>query len=184
MERKVRSVVIPWTETTSSHSRAWIGREADARGRSPHEARSMTRLDPATAAAGAFGVGILLIALTGCAQLDRLVSREHEESFATYADAEAGWVGVGIPDWIPDDATELRNVATFDETVAVMRVTTDEEPVGCTTAERRGLPALAADWSVPTWPDEVLRCGDYEVMPVDDGWLGWFQAREPGQRPE
>lgn len=144
----------------------------------------MTRLDPATTAAGAFGVGILLIAaLTGCAQLDRMVSQQHEESFPTYAAAEEGWVGVDIPAWIPGDATELRNVATFDETVAVMRVVADEEPSGCVTAERRGIPALAAEWSTQEWPDEVLRCGEYEVMPMDDGWLGWFQASEPGQTP-
>lgn len=83
----------------------------------------------------------------------------------------------------PADATDLRNRATFDETVAVVRVVTDTEPDGCSPAERRGLPALSADWSAEKWPDEVLLCGDYEVMPMDDGWLGWFNATESGQTP-
>lgn len=30
---------------------------------------------------------------------------------------------------------------------------------------------------------DVARCGDYEVMAMDDGWLGWFNATEPGETP-
>jgi hypothetical protein len=43
----------------------------------PNEHRNMTRspFDPATAAATAFSGGILLIAVTGCAQLVTLVAK-------------------------------------------------------------------------------------------------------------
>jgi hypothetical protein len=144
----------------------------------------MSRFDSATVAASAFGAGILLITVTGCAQIDNLLSRQHEETFTTYAQAERDWVGVDIPHWIPDDATELRNLATFDETIAVIRVVTDSELAGdCVADERVGIPALDVDWSTQDWPDEVQRCGDYEVIPMDDGWLGWFNATEEGQTP-
>jgi len=146
----------------------------------------MTRssFDPATAAAMAFAAGILLISLTGCSQIANLIARQHEESYATYEAAERDWVGVDLPGWIPEDATGLRNLATNDETVGVIRVISDSPLAGdCTTEERRGIPTLAADWSTQAWPDEVQRCGDYEVMPMDDGWLGWFNATKQGQTP-
>lgn len=145
----------------------------------------MSRLDPASTAATAFAGGIVLIALAGCAQIGDVFSRQHREDFPTYAAAADGWVGVDIPDWIPADATDLHNVATLDETVAVIRVVTESGLAGsCAPAEREGIPQLVADWSTDEWPDEVQRCGDYEVMPMDDGWLGWYQADEPGQKPD
>lgn len=145
---------------------------------------SRSSFDPATTAATAFGAGILLIALAGCAQISDLLTHRHEESFATYQTAARDWVGVDIPQWIPDDATDLRNRATTDETVAIIRVVTDSPLAGeCATADRRGLPALDPEWSTDRWPAQVQRCGDYEVIPMEDGWLGWFNATEPGQTP-
>lgn len=144
----------------------------------------MSRFDSATVATSAFAAGIVLIVLTGCAQMSDVFGKQHREDFPTYAAAADGWVGVGIPDWIPDDATDLRNIATLDETVSVIRVVTEADLAGtCETAPREGIPQLTADWSTDVWPDEVQRCGDYEVMPMDDGWLGWYQADEPGQTP-
>jgi hypothetical protein len=150
----------------------------------------MSRFDSATSAAVAFGAGILLVgALAGCTQIDDLLSRQHREEFPTRAEAAEGWVGVDLPSWIPADATALRNLATFDETVAVIRVVSDEPLAGdCAPGERRGIPSLAEEWTDLGWdengfPDEVERCGDYEVVPTDDGWLGWFNATEPGQTP-
>ena len=145
----------------------------------------MSRLDAANAATAAFAVGAVLIALTGCAQISDVLSNQHREEFATYEEAVDGWVGVDIPAWIPADSTDLRNLATVDETVAVVRVVTDSKlPRTCQLVPREGLPQLAVDWSTQKWPDEVQRCGDYEVMAMDDGWLGWFQADEAGQTPD
>lgn len=144
----------------------------------------MSRLDSATIAASAFAGGLLVLTLVGCSQIADLAHRQHREEFPTYAAAEESWVGVDIPRWIPSDATDLRNLATVDETMAVLRVVSDSPPAGdCAIAERRGIPALSADWSTEEWPDEVVRCGDYEVMAMPDGWLGWFDATEPGQLP-
>jgi hypothetical protein len=142
------------------------------------------RLPFDSANAAAFAGGLLLIGLTGCAQIGNLIAKQHEESFAGYETAEHDWVGVDIPDWIPSDATDLRNLATFDESVSVVRVVTDSGLAeDCATEDRRGIPALAADWSTQEWPAEVQRCGDYEVIPMPDGWLGWFNATEAGQTP-
>ena len=144
----------------------------------------MSRFDSATTAAVAFATGLAVLALTGCAEIHNLVSKQHEEQFATYSAAAEDWKGVDIPGWIPDDATDLRNVATLDETVSVVRVVTSSDLAGsCETTPREGIPQLAVDWSTEEWPLEVQVCGDYEVMPMQDGWLGWFNATEPGQTP-
>lgn len=138
----------------------------------------------ATTALAAMTGAALVLGLTACANIDDLVHQRHQESFPTYAAAAEGWVGVDIPTWIPSDATDLRSVASTDETVSVVRVTTDTPLEGdCTVVDRHGIPAFAVDWSTDAWPDTVWRCGDYEVMSMDDGWLGWFNAAEPGQTP-
>src|SRR3712207_2785195 len=83
------------------------------------------RYDSASVAAIAFAGAALVLALTGCAQLTDLVEKRHEERFDTYAEAADGWVGVGLPGWIPEDATDLRNVATNDETQSLIRVVSE-----------------------------------------------------------
>lgn len=65
---------------------------------------------------------------------------------------------------------------------------TPVSPAECETAPRHGLPQLSAEWAAAGWdaddlPVEVEVCGDYEVTATLDGWLGWFQAEEPGQTP-
>lgn len=141
----------------------------------------------------AAGAAVLLAAsaLTGCAQLLDSLHQVHQESFTSYREAADGWVGVDIPSWIPDDASELHNYATLDESQAVIGVTSSSQPVGCTDAPRRTLPFATTDWAPSDaleLPDggllnDVFLCGDYEVVPYGDGWLGWFSAEETGQAP-
>ena len=148
------------------------------------EARIMSSSpSPVSIAIGAAVAGIAVLTLTGCAGIQHALQHEHEESFATYALAEKGWVGVDLPGWIPADATSLHNLATDNEQVSVIQVTSDSEPIGCSDADRHGAPALTAEWSTDEWPDRLLTCGDYEVMPVEGGWLGWFNAAEDGDIP-
>jgi hypothetical protein len=112
--------------------------------------------------------------------------KQHRETFGTRAEAAAGWKGVDLPAWIPDDATNLRNLATTDETVSVIRVdSAAHQPTGCTTGARHGMVTLTADWvpNPPPMTDTVWKCGSYEVAKVSGGWLGWYQAQEPGQKP-
>ena len=143
------------------------------------------RTASATTAAAAFTGAALLLGLTACANIDNLVHQRHEESFTTYETAASGWVGVELPEWVPADATDLRSVASNDETVSVIRVTTDSALAGdCVSVDRHGIPAFDVPWSTDDWADTVSLCGDYEVQPTDDGWLGWFNAAEPGDVPD
>ena len=141
-------------------------------------------------AAGA-AVVLATATLNGCAQLFDELHRVHEESYASYATAEAEWVGVAIPGWIPDDATSLHNYATLDETQSVIAFTSDDGPVGCEEAPRRALPFATTDWAPAEvveradggLVEEVLSCGDYEVVAYGEGWVGWFAATDAGQTP-
>jgi hypothetical protein len=128
------------------------------------------------------------IALTGCSAVMNTLEKVHEESFADRAAAEAGWVGVAMPSWIPEDAAEVRNVATTDETNAVIAFSSEADLADaqeCAPAERVGLPFDTRFGSLDAeLPDDVLACGVYEVAPIDGGWLAWFAAREEGETPE
>lgn len=139
--------------------------------------------------------GAIVLALTatlsGCAAVVNTLQRVHEEEHPTYEVAAAEWVGVGIPSWIPSDATALRNYATNDESHAIVAVTTASAPIGCEPGARSTLPFAQPGW-LPitavedengTLLDSVLHCGDYEVVATADGWAGWFVAREPGHTP-
>lgn len=132
-------------------------------------------------------IGLAVAALALAGPITDLLRKQHRETFATYADAERGWSGVPIPAWVPGDATDLRNAATTNETTSVILLdSAAAEPVGCTTAPRHGMPAITSDWmrTPPKMPDTVWACGPYEVMRVDGGFLGWFQAETEGATPE
>lgn len=134
------------------------------------------------------GALLLLVTagLSGCTALMNTLEKVHDEHFTTLAEADEGWVGVDRPSWIPDDARDLRNLATTDEIASVVRVQSASAPIDCEPAERRGLPFDDPGWAdLPAeLPDEVLACGDYEVIDVGGAWLGWFNGTEQGDRPD
>ncbi|AYF97455.1 hypothetical protein [Protaetiibacter intestinalis] len=140
---------------------------------------------------GGAAVLLLAVSLTGCAQLVNGLTHVHEESFPDYAAAADGWVGVEIPAWIPDDATGLHNYATEDETQSIIRIDSPSDPVDCEPGDRTTMPFETPDW-VPSEAlqkddgsllEDALHCGDYQVIPYADGWVGWFAAAEQGQTP-
>lgn len=59
--------------------------------------------DPASVAVVTVTLGALVLVLTGCAGITNLLQKQHEESYATSAEAEKAWVGMPIPAWIPED---------------------------------------------------------------------------------
>jgi hypothetical protein len=140
------------------------------------------RHTPITALAAA---ALAVVALTGCTSMNDLVERVHSESFDTRADAAAGWVGVPMPDWLPADAADIRTTATTNESNAVFAYR-GGEPTGCEEGTRSTLPfdgRYGGFADASELPDEVLRCGPYEVHATPDGWLAWFNATEAGQSP-
>jgi len=150
-------------------------------GRNPRWlARIMRKNTTLRLAAALATITVAGVTLTGCSVIRDSLSDMHEESFSTYQSAKDGWRGSDIPAWIPADATDLHNRATGKGDNISVRVTTDSDPVGeCVEEERFTIAALNADWTPEKFPDEVLICGDYAVMPFEDGWFAWTPARNP-----
>ncbi|MBG6238386.1 hypothetical protein IWX78_001358 [Mycetocola sp. CAN_C7] len=125
------------------------------------------------------------IALSGCSvdSVESYLRNAHEDHFATYDTAAEDWVGGEIPGWIPTDATGIRRIATRDERISTIRIESSSPPRGeCVEQPRIGAPVLTATWSAAERPDIVLVCGGYEIMPTNDGWLGWlYNPKEPGR---
>ena len=119
-------------------------------------------------------LALAVLPLAGCSMLPG-GSSHYEETFTDYASAKAEWRGGDIPSWIPDDFTRVRSRAMTDGSAAMVEVTTATPPVGdCTEAPRIGEPTLSGVWQPEEFPDEITRCGEYEIMPVEGGWFGWY----------
>ncbi|TPW72796.1 hypothetical protein [Schumannella sp. 10F1B-5-1] len=144
----------------------------------PH--RTALRRTALVAGLGALAAASLL--LTGCTAIMNTVHKVHEESFDDHAAAAKGWVGVQTPEWIPAKATEIGNVATNDETNAVITATGGDLPDWCVEMPRQGLPFDTRFGEVGL-PERVERCGDYEVVKQDGTWIGWYSARSEGAKP-
>jgi hypothetical protein len=136
---------------------------------------------------GGLAVLALLAGLSGCSAISNAIHKQHEESFDSFRAARSGWVGVDIPEWIPHDVTSVHNLATNDEIDAVIMVTTTSGlPASCVDADRIGLP-FSSGGAIPrlgSLPDRVSDCGDYEVISVTGGWLGWYNGLKKGDTPK
>lgn len=107
---------------------------------------------------------VVALALTGCAR-ERYSTSYDDFISARQQDAvDRGW----IPDVLPEEATDLKEVHVPGEDLAVVRATLPGGivPDGCTqTTNDIGAPAVSADWV----PDDVASRG----TPVQCGiWSG------------
>ncbi|MGX1792701.1 hypothetical protein ACWIDW_07120 [Microbacterium sp. NPDC055312] len=113
--------------------------------------------------------------LTGCAVYEELV---HQQSTHTFDDLAAfrAEADVDAP-WIPADATDItvRTSTSESSDDAVILLTGDFALAGdCTDVERRSAPVWTLDGaSDPYAGKTVFACGDWSVIPADDGWFGW-----------
>ncbi|MCR2812584.1 hypothetical protein [Microbacterium sp. zg.Y1084] len=133
-------------------------------------------------------LGLAAVAtLAGCANPMDIVSKVHTETFSDRKAADEGWVGVRMPEWIPADAGPIHSTATMNETNAVIFVEGGSDPQGCEEQDRRSLPFDGRYGGFPeddALPATVLACGPYEVLEIESGLLGWFNATEEGQTPD
>lgn len=124
-------------------------------------------------------VALLALVLAGCA-LDR-----YESSYPTFVAArqqdavDRGW----IPDLLPEESTDLREVHDIDTNAAVVRATVPGGimPDACVETEDPGDPVLTASWI----PSDVassgtsVTCGIWSgVLDADTLWLWTDRADE------
>ena len=125
---------------------------------------------------------LLPLALTGCGNPVDALQKRVSGTADTRADLLDAWstTPASDPDWVPADAVDARYVAgtagADGATPGTVRVTSPSGlPASCTTVERRSLDSFGEEWAVPVedLPERVQRCGNWIVVPTDDGWFGW-----------
>ncbi|WP_179872894.1 hypothetical protein [Microcella indica] len=111
-------------------------------------------------------------ALTGCAIADSLQNEKASE-FSSTADLVADWEK-SAP-WLPEDATGIRIRETPDAAPATLLATSSTalDPAVCIETERLSGPTFALDGAPSPYTDSAFACGEWTVIPTDDGWYGW-----------
>lgn len=128
-----------------------------------------------TALAASVLIAAAGFSLTGCTVYEELV---HQQSTHTFDDLAAfrAEAEVDAP-WLPADATDITvRTSTSEKSDDVVILLTGESPLAgdCADVERRSAPV----WTLDDAPDPyatktVFACGDWSVIPAEDGWFGW-----------
>jgi len=142
----------------------------------------MLRTRALLAAASALAaVGVL----SGCAAVGPvrdLAAGLTDRSFADLSAAEGNWSVSGVPEWIPEDAHEIRHRVTKRWESEILVYTSATAPTGdCAPAERTTRPAIDADWAPESLAGEVVVCDDWQIQQVGDHWHAW---RSDGREAE
>lgn len=121
-----------------------------------------------------------LAVLSGCAIGDTL-NIETESEFPTTAEVSADW-DKSAP-WLPEDATDIliREVQKADSAVLLATTSSELDPALCVETERRSAPMFTVDGAPDAYTDRAFACGDWTVIPSDDGWYGWTPSHPDEQ---
>jgi hypothetical protein len=123
--------------------------------------------------AGLLSLG--LITLSGCSAVDAML---YKYSTTTYDDVAAMQEDGVDATWIPKDATEIVVRTSVDpdasDAVTTFQTSSALPDADCVEVERRSAPV----WSLDGMPDvyslaKVFACGDWSVVPTEDGWAAW-----------
>jgi len=111
-----------------------------------------------------------MLALTGCGVMDGFVENEKEQSFGTWSDAaEDGDHAFAPPEFVPEDATDIRMRMVTDGDGALLRYSSATEPTDdeCVEGSLSGEPVIDSSWWPQTQPDEGVICGTWRVFEMD-----------------
>jgi hypothetical protein len=117
---------------------------------------------------------ISIAALTGCASIQGALQKESAVEFDTAADVADEWDN-SAP-WLPEDATDIRihQASEGDPAVLLSISDTELDPSLCVEVERQSAATFAVDGAPDSYAaDTVFACGDWAVIPSDNGWYGW-----------
>lgn len=109
--------------------------------------------------------------LSGCSM--ETLQNETSDEFETVADLTTAWE---LPvAWLPENSVDIRTHSAINGDLAIVRATTDEslDPASCAEVERQSGPVYEEDWSPNAYVETAWACGDWTVIPTDDGWYGW-----------
>lgn len=116
-----------------------------------------------------------LVALTGCSAFDQIA---HKQATSTFDDVDGVDEGTDLDaGWLPSDATAITvRTSTIDDAADAVILLASTSPLtgDCSEVERRSAPSWTLDGAPDVYDaDTVFACGDWSVIPTDDGWYGW-----------
>lgn len=112
--------------------------------------------------------------LTGCTAIAEQLHHEASHTFSSTTDLAGNW-NRSVP-WLPADATEIRTHESTTGDPAILRADTKTklDPARCAEIDRQSAPTFDEPWSPKSvYVDKVWVCGDWAVIPTDNGWFGW-----------
>jgi hypothetical protein len=117
-------------------------------------------------------------ALSGCAVMDAVATKEHERVFATHNEAAAD--DVVLPSFMPEDSTSIRMRTSTegDGTAELVRFTTAESlPLPeCEPGALEGLPPFDTTWWPATVPETGSICTGWQVFEHNGATYAWVSA--------
>lgn len=116
---------------------------------------------------------VSMLALTGCASFTDALQNESSQKFDSTTQLVAEWDKTAP--WLPADATEIQTKETTHGDPAVLLSTSASEldPSQCVEMERQSAATFTEDWSPSSFVDTIFACGDWAVIPTEEGWYGW-----------
>lgn len=110
--------------------------------------------------------------LGGCSIADSL-QNERASEYSSSAALAADWEK-SAP-WLPDDAIDIRIRETPDAVPATLLATSSTalDPAVCVETERLSGPTFALEGAPSPYTEHAFACGEWTVIPTDDGWCGW-----------
>ena len=128
-----------------------------------------------TRGAAALALAVIAsVSLTGCVSIPQLLQNESSSTFPDAATVAADW-DKSAP-WLPADATDISVYESTNGDPASLRATSGAslDPAQCVEVDRQSAPTFVLDDTPDVYKiDTVFACGDWAVVPTDDGWYGW-----------
>lgn len=125
---------------------------------------------------------VAALSLTGCSTLQQALQHESTARFADASALASDWDKTA--DWLPEDATAISVHESTDGAPASLLATSDAELdlTRCAEVERQSAPTFSIEDTPDVYTiDTVFACGDWAVVPTDDGWYGWT-PNDPDER--
>ncbi|HET6299990.1 hypothetical protein [Microbacterium sp.] len=120
--------------------------------------------------------GVAAFTLSGCAVIDELAYHQRSSSYEEVAAAPES--SPAHAEWVPDDARSIRITESTrpDATTTAMLLTSSSslDPQVCTEVDRQSGPSYGIEGAPDVYKiDTVFACGEWSVVPSDEGWFGW-----------
>lgn len=135
---------------------------------------NITRTRGARAALALAATTAVALSLTGCTSIQQMLQHESTGTFADTETLVADWDKTAP--WLPADATDISVHESTDGDPASLVATSDAalDLSQCAEVDRQSAPTFAIDGTPNIYKiDTVYACGDWAVVPTDDGWYGW-----------